>query len=266
MKKKKNRCALIVITIIMNTLIVWIPNSYAIEDTRLQRLIITPEGTGLSPAFSGDIYQYQMTVESDVTSIEVNAETNNITHRIEITGADNLEEGSNLVKVKVVAENGESSSYSIFVTRKSPSIGEINIIPNVIEENPNKVLQVTGIILDENSNLFIHPEYTPDIHDYTMELKGDATSIPLTVVANKQEAKIEIKGNENLVDGKNTIEITVTDGQEELNYKIVVYKNIEYPQAVEETKLIKNEKGTVMVIIAIVTILLVGIGLIWRRR
>lgn len=270
MEKKKMKCIVMLITIIMLTLISYMPNSYAIEDTRLQKLTITPEGTGLSPAFSGDIYQYQMTVESDVTSIEVKAEANHVANKVEITGTNNLEEGSNLVKVKVVAENGESSSYSIFVTRKSPSIGEMNIIPNVIEEEPNKALQVTGIILDEDSNLFIHPEYTPEIHDYTLELKGDATSIPLTVVANKQEAKIEIKGNENLADGKNTIEITVTDGQEELNYKIVVYKNIEYPQAVEEKPQLlekqENEKGMIILIVTITVIVLISIGLAWRRR
>lgn len=257
------------IAIILSILcyIIGITNSFAIEDTRLQSLTITPEGTGLSPAFSADIYQYHMTVENEVTNVEIKALANQPSNRIEITGGDNLEEGSNLVKIKVMATNGESSSYSIFVTRKSPEIGKMEIVPNVIEEKSNKPLQVTGIILDEASNLFIHPQYNPEVHDYTLELKGDATSIPLTVVANYPEANIEIQGNENLVDGKNTIKIKVRKEEEILNYKILVYKNIPYPQAVESKPVLiqeQKDKATILIFLAIILIIAV-IGILKIR-
>ena len=260
MKKIKNN----IILLVWGLLLLVMTKSYAIEDTRLQSLKITPEGTGLSPAFSGDSYQYELTVENEITSVEVDAKPSNPQSKVEIPGNNNLEEGSNLVKVKVIANEEESSSYSIFITRKSPSIGEMDIIPNVIEENPNKKLQVTGIILDETSNLFIHPEYNPDIHDYTLELKGDATSIPLTIATNKQEANIEIKGNENLKDGKNTIQVKVTEGQEKLEYTIVVYKNIEAPKAVEEKN--KEPKEIIFSIVVILIIVMAFISIVVIRR
>lgn len=263
MKKTKNRIKLIILAI--GLLILTLPKSYAIEDTRLESLKLTPEGTGLSPAFSGDSYQYELTVENDITSIEVEAKAKNPQNKVQITGNSNLEEGSNLVKVTVTANQQEYSSYSIFVTRKSPSIQNVDLIPNVIEENPNKKLQVTGIILDETSNLFIHPEYNPNVHDYTLELKGEATSIPLTVAANKEEANIEIKGNENLKDGKNIIKIKVMEGQEKLEYTLVVYKNIEGPKAIEANAKPTKEQKTIGMVI-LVTIVILIIGLVWKKR
>lgn len=251
----KTRYKLLIIIIgLICILHLFMNRSYAIQETRLKSLNI--EGIELTPSFSTDIYQYEVTVDNNITSIDINAEPIDSSMKVEITGTQELQEGSNLVKIKVSANNGESSTYLIYVIRKSPSIGEIDITPNVIEEDQNKELQVTGIIIDENSNLFIHPEYNPDIHKYTLKLEGDATSIPLKVVANKEDANIKIEGNENLKDGINKIDIEVSDGIKELDYEIEVYKNTEYPQAIDTSE-IKESDNVEIVYILIILLMIV---------
>lgn len=258
--KRRYKLLIIIIGLIC-ILQLFMNRSYAIQETRLKSLSITPEGTELTPSFSKDIYQYEVTVDNNITCIDINAEPIDSSMKVEITGTQELKEGSNLVKIKVSANNGESSTYLIYVIRKSPSIGEIDIIPNVIEENPNKELQVTGIIIDENSNLFIHPEYNPDIHKYTLKLEGDYTSIPLKVVTNKEGATINITGNENLKDGINKIDIKVSDGIKKLDYEIEVYKNTEYPQAVEASEV--KESGNTKIIYFLIILLMIVIIVIY---
>ena len=258
----KSRYKILIISIGLICILQLFTNrSYAIQETRLKSLSIIPEGTELTPNFSSDTYQYEVTVDNNITNIDINAEPIDASMKVEVTGTQELQEGSNLVKIKVSANNGESSTYLIYVIRKSPSIGEMNITPNVIEENPNKELQVTGIIIDEKSNLLIQPEYNPDIHEYTLKLEGDATSIPLKVVANKEDANINITGNENLKDGKNKINIKVSDGIKKLNYEIEVYKNVEYPQAIDTSKI--KESGNIKIIYFLMILLMIVIIVIY---
>lgn len=92
----------------------------ASSDATLSSLTVS-KGS-LSPSFAPKIYQYTMSVGADVSSLAIDAKTNDSKATVSsITGADSLKSGENTVKIKVTAENGDTATYKITVTREQES-------------------------------------------------------------------------------------------------------------------------------------------------
>ena len=73
----------------------------------------------LSPDFIGKTVQYTATVPNDVTSVTVTATPVNEFATVQsITGNDNLQVGTNTIKVVVKAQNGALAQYTITLTRE----------------------------------------------------------------------------------------------------------------------------------------------------
>lgn len=73
----------------------------------------------LSPDFTGKTVQYTAVVPNDVTSVTVTATPVNEFATVEsITGNDNLQVGTNTIKVIVKAQNGALAQYTITLTRE----------------------------------------------------------------------------------------------------------------------------------------------------
>ena len=73
----------------------------------------------LSPDFTGKTVQYTATVPNDVTSVTVTASPVNEFATVQsITGNDNLQVGTNTIKVVVKAQNGALAQYTITLTRE----------------------------------------------------------------------------------------------------------------------------------------------------
>ena len=73
----------------------------------------------LSPDFTGKTVQYTATVPNDVTSVTVAATPVNEFATVQsITGNDNLQVGTNTIKVVVKAQNGALAQYTITLTRE----------------------------------------------------------------------------------------------------------------------------------------------------
>ena len=73
----------------------------------------------LSPDFTGKTVQYTATVPNDVTSVTVTATPVNEFATVQsITGNDNLQVGTNTIKVVVKAQNGAIAQYTITLTRE----------------------------------------------------------------------------------------------------------------------------------------------------
>lgn len=105
----------------------------ASSDTTLKSLTIEPSGSGLVKDTENNGI-YRVRVDNNVTSVKVNAIPNSSSATVSIEGNDNLAVGTNKVTVNVTAENGEISSYTIYVRRATQSIAEQTVIPNVQEE------------------------------------------------------------------------------------------------------------------------------------
>lgn len=93
-------------------------------------------------------YEYEIDVENDVETIDVEAVAENIAALISMDIPEKLEEGSNVIKITVLAENGETQDYFITVNRKKEEIPQENIVPvtNNTYEEPSTEEE---IILDE---------------------------------------------------------------------------------------------------------------------
>ena len=73
----------------------------------------------LSPDFTGKTVQYTASVPNDVTSVTVTATPVNEFATVQsITGNDNLQVGTNTIKVVVKAQNGALAQYTITLTRE----------------------------------------------------------------------------------------------------------------------------------------------------
>lgn len=89
------------------------------------------------------------------------------------------------------------------------------------EESNNKDLKSLTI----GGGLELTPEFSPDVTAYSLAVGADVTSIDINAVADDDNAKVEITGNDNLLMGENTIEIKVTAADETVRtYTINVTK------------------------------------------
>ena len=85
------------------------------------------EGIKLSPIFSKDKLDYTAVVDGSIEKVIIKAETEDATSTIEGTGEKTLNEGINKYEIKVIAENGESKSYTVTITRKEKDPIEVTI-------------------------------------------------------------------------------------------------------------------------------------------
>lgn len=77
-------------------------------NAKLKSLII--QGFNIYPSFQGNIYNYNLNVNEEITKLEILAETENENATFVIDGNENLQEGDNIVKIIVTAEDGETTS------------------------------------------------------------------------------------------------------------------------------------------------------------
>ena len=80
---------------------------------------ITVNGYSLLPEFSITSTTYFLEVDNSVTSLEIETEKYDKTETVTIYGNENLNIGENKVLIKVTAENGNTRTYRIIVTRKN---------------------------------------------------------------------------------------------------------------------------------------------------
>ncbi|MBO5413610.1 MAG: cadherin-like beta sandwich domain-containing protein [Clostridia bacterium] len=192
------------------------------NDSTLKGLAI--EGYELYPAFDANTREYNLRVTNDITKVTVLPTVNHSKASYKIEGAtEELVVGKNVITIVVTAEDGTTSNYVINVTREREGL---------------KVQYIKIYYTDETGNrqeLLLNPEFSAEIFEYTLkDLSYLISKLDVEVLANLEQAKIEVTGNEELVEGPNTIVITVTmpsESEEEedevLTYKITVNKEKE---------------------------------------
>ena len=187
----------------------------------LSTLGVTPKEYDFS-GFSKTKYEYNVTVPSDVNSLKVVYKTADSKATVNVNGNSGFEVGSNnKITIKVTAEDGKTSkTYQIKVTKLAT---EEEKPGNLIEEEKNlylKSLEIEGVNLS--------PEFSSDIYAYTADIETDITQVKLNAKANNEKAKIEITGNENLVDGENLINVIVIgkDESTKVVYQITLNKAV----------------------------------------
>ncbi len=140
--------------------------------------------------FKSDVTKYTVYVDKTVTTLGLKAIPNNSKAKVEITGDENFVIGTNLVSIKVTAEDGTVKVYEITVIKSKFGIG------------PLLELKVKGYE--------IIPEFDPGRLDYTLEVVG-VSDLEVEYKLAKETSKVEISGNTNMNVGKNIIKVKVTE-------------------------------------------------------
>lgn len=74
---------------------------------------------GYDIKFDKNTLEYEITVDSDVDSLDITALVEDSNAWVKIEGNDNFKEGKNEVKITVYAENGSSKTYKLLVNKKA---------------------------------------------------------------------------------------------------------------------------------------------------
>lgn len=197
------------------------PEETKSNDSTLKGLVV--EGHELYPSFDTNTRDYYLRVANDITALTVVPTVNHEKASYKVEGATELQVGKNVIVIVVTAEDGSSSNYVINVTRDREGLNVEHIKFSYINE--------AGI----KQELTLNPVFSAEVFEYDLGTVPHLTSkLDVDVLANFAEAKIEITGNENLVEGENTITVTVTmpseseeEADEVLTYTIKVKKQAE---------------------------------------
>ena len=214
---------------------------------------------GISPkeydftGFNKNKTAYSVTVPNDVDSLKVVYKTEHSKAKVLVTGNNDLEVGSNTIKVVVTAEDGKTKkTYTIKVTKLA---SEDSKPGNLIDENDSSTdLYLKSLSLKE---LEITPEFnTKDISKVNVEAE-----------ANSKDSTVEITGNTDLQEGENVINVIVKSktSSEQTVYQITVNKVSKASEIASSGKKIRKEHIIIglfitTVIIAIVIIIKMNKG------
>lgn len=150
-------------------------------------------GASLNPKFDKDVSNYTITLPYDISKLNITHQLEDSKAKVEIIGNTVLTVGTvTSVQVKVTAEDGSIRIYTINATRSSKT-----------SNTYLKELSATGFSLS--------PAFDKATTNYTMDVKSNTKSLDLKAIASNSKAKVEILGNENFKEGKNTVLIKVTD-------------------------------------------------------
>ena len=222
----------------------------------------------LTPKFEFQVTNYWINVLSDVEKVNINATADDVNAKVSIVGNENLQEGLNKVEITVTAEDGVSTKKYLIEIIK----GDINIVNTALKD-----LRVNGFT--------IAPIFNTTILDYVVEVPNDVTTLDIVAIPENSKATIEIKGNLNLVDDLNNIEIKVVaedlkatriynltvakigrNVQEETNLSNDVENVIESNQTNEENEITDEEtinevspkiKNMVSIVVSIITVIII---------
>lgn len=230
------------------------------SNANLKTLGVTPKQYDFS-GFNKNKTKYSVTVPANVDSLKVVAKTEDSKASLKITGNSGFDVGSdNNIKIVVTAEDKKTTkTYEINVTK----LAEEEEKPgNIIEEDED--LYLTSL---EIEGIELTPEFSKDVYSYSANLNDEnLTSVKVKAKANIDKANIETTGNTNLVEGKNTINVVVTNGDKKVTYQIILTKALietttigENQNSSSSNNLIGSIKNYAIIAIVIVILIIVAI-------
>ena len=189
-------------------------------EAKLQALV--PSTGTLSPAFNSDTYEYTVTVPTTQTTIGFTPTAVDNSSTIKVNGVTvksgnkspniKLSEGDNDVEISLTTKDGDTSTYTVKVTRTALF----------------RSAQLTGLTLTTGT---LTPAFNKGIYEYTATVDNSVTSIGVTPTAEDSAATITVNGKTvpsgatspyvNLDEGGNVISIKVTDTKDNSNVYVL---------------------------------------------
>ena len=183
--------------------------------------MITTSPTDFSGFKASNKGPYKLTVENNISQLNVTVKYSDGSKN---AYTKNLQEGSNKISV---------DGYTIIATRKT---AEGEVIPNEIddeettdkEDEQKQKLRLDNLVLDDNLNAKLDPNFDPEVFEYTVILGNDYLDLKelyINALPNIDGAKVTIEGNKELTDGETTVTIKVeAEGYEPVTYTIKLVK------------------------------------------
>ena len=193
------------------------------EDNNSLLKIMRLDKEGLIPEFSANIKEYYFITDLNTNSLDVTAIPQATNANINVIGNKNLKEGLNKILIEVTArDNSNKSTYTINVTKTDD------------EKAANTNLEMLAI-----ENITLEPIFDTNILNYNASVSNDTKNLNIFAAPENINGKVEITGNDELIEGNNTINVKVTapNGYSYKNYIINVYK-----RSIEEDKKLVEEK------------------------
>ena len=124
-------------------------------------------------------------------------------------------------KVKYNGQTAYISSSLLTATKPTEDKPKTEEPKNNTTTTTNEDLKLSKL---EISGVNFSDGFDPDIHSYTLKLNFFVKDLNIIAEANKADAKVEIIGNENFVEGENNITILVSsaDNKETATYQVKV--------------------------------------------
>ncbi len=173
---------------------------------------ITCSNGTLEPAFDPDIREYSMTVPYEVDSLGLDWGRDSGSSWVDVSG-NSLSVGSNTVSLTVTAENGNTRTYYIYVTRQED--------PNYV---PNTDATLSGLSASVGT---LSPAFDPTKQDYVVYVPYEVESISVSGTAADAKAKGVAQATNNaLQPGENLLEVVCTaeDGTTTQTYRVHVVR------------------------------------------
>ena len=165
------------------------PNTTQVESSNanLSDLGITPNDF---KGFKPGTLNYSVTVPNNVEKVNVYAKTQDAKAKITSgTGNHDLIVGENAIQIIVTAENGDTQTYTINVTREEAAQEE-NKEQEILPNSDLKKLEVKGFK--------ITPAFSANIYEYKLDVDQDVTDLDIITEGANDQISIEIVGNTDL--------------------------------------------------------------------
>ncbi len=148
---------------------------------------------GLNPGFSQANTNYSVSVDSNVTSIDISASPADGGARVEGTGNKGLNYGNNTFGIKVTAPSGAVKTYTITVNRKDNRSGNNNLAS----------LSINGASLDQ--------PFDPNNTNYSAKVPFEIETASINANPADGKARVSVSGNSGLISEETSnVSVTVT--------------------------------------------------------
>ena len=177
------------------------PSTNTTTDTRSSNsnlsVLQIAEGA-ITPEFNSGTLEYQINVPNETTKLTITATPADSKAIVKIAGNEELVVGENAIEVIVTAENGSTTVYKINAVRAEAVLNLQALNVFYINENGEKI------------PLTLSPIFEPTIYEYTLEnITHQIENLIIEGTATRENAEIQITGNEGLKEGENTVQIKV---------------------------------------------------------
>lgn len=143
----------------------------------------------IEPEFEKTKEEYKIVVDSNVSKLDLNYNTEDSTAKVEVIGNKDFAVGDNEVIVKVTAENGDIRNYKIIVNRLPSSNN--NLL--TLKTNYGK----------------LDPTFDKDTTQYNVEVENEVEFITVSATKEDKYSTITGLGKYALIVGENDINVTV---------------------------------------------------------